>query len=872
MESPGAPHYEIEEKIGEGGMGVVYRALDRKLNRQVALKFLPADLTASPEGRERARREALAISALNHPHIETIYDLDEVDGRLCLVLEYLPGGTLREKLEVARAAGLRLPIGEIVRYAVETAGGLAHAHSRGIVHRDVKTSNLLLTREGMVKITDFGLAKWRAADPRSQEGTLMGTLGYLSPELARGIAADERSDVFSFGVVLFELVAGSMPFRGANEADLLLRLLHEPAPPVRRFRGDAPPAMEQIIAKALEKRREDRYQRMEDLLADLQALQSRLLDRTLDGTEASTASQEVVAPGPTRRSWLGRSVLAILLLAALAAAASFLWRPFRDWVQRPQIPAERKLAVLPFRNLGGADVSQTFCDGLMDILTNKLTQLEQVRGPLRVFAASDVLNLRVGSAGEARRALGANLALAVSVHRDGEKTILAASLVDTESQLQLAATTVEARSRDLPSLQENLVRAVADMLRVPLLPEVQQAIAAGRTQVPTAYEDYVLGRGELQRSDRPERVLRAIALFQRALDLDPLYALAHAGMAEADFYQYQLTKDRRYLEEARKNGSRSIELDPRLAPAHASMGLIQTASGQYDEAVKSFEQALKLDPLSLEAQRGLAAAYEAQQKMKQAEAAYQRAIELRPASWVVHRDLGAFYYRRSQYEKAIPSFGKVIELTPDNYRGYNNLGGVYMKLSRRAEAARMFERSLQIQPSANTYSNLGTLRYFERRFADAAANFEKAAALTPKDSRLWGNLAMAYQWTPELNGKAPEAFRRAIALSEESLAANPKNAPVRASLATYLAFSGQIQRALSEMEAALRVAPEDSAVLFRAAEVCEHSGLRDRAIEYLGRALERGQSLEEVRGTPLLTDLRKDPRYQRMEIARTRQP
>jgi serine/threonine protein kinase len=267
-------HYEIEELIGEGGMGVVYAARDRKLNRRVALKFLPAKLVSSPESLERLRQEARAISALNHPHIETIYDLDDVDGQPFLVLEYLPGGTLRNKLEAIQGTGKKLALNDALRYAIEAAEGLAHAHRQGVLHCDIKTSNLMLAAEGAVKITDFGLARLADATAGAAEhGTVMGTLSYMSPEQARGQELDARTDIFSFGVVLFELLTGRLPFQSSDPTVLHPNFQATPVRRLRELRPDVPEALEGVVIRALQKQRDDRYQSASHLLSDLKNVQ-----------------------------------------------------------------------------------------------------------------------------------------------------------------------------------------------------------------------------------------------------------------------------------------------------------------------------------------------------------------------------------------------------------------------------------------------------------------------------------------------------------------------------------------------------------------------------------------------------------------------
>jgi tetratricopeptide (TPR) repeat protein len=856
-------HFEIREKLGEGGMGVVYSALDRKLNRLVALKFLPEGLVDSKESLERLVQEANAISALSHPNIATIYSLEENGAERFLVLEHISGGTLKDKLHTVARSGRWLTIGQILNYAIGAAEGLAHAHRRGIVHQDIKTSNLMLTDEDTVKITDFGLAKIGASPGAAKPGMVAGTAAYMSPEQARGEAIDARSDIFSFGITLFEMASGRLPFEASEDRAMLSQIINGPAPKLREYRVDAPEALGRVVSKALEKRREDRYQSMDELLGDLRAL------RRL--SEADTATKELEqapAAGPVRRRWLLTAGVVTALVAVIAPLSPRVRQVFNERFRPPPAAAEKLVAVLPFRNLGPTG-DDALCAGLMEILTNKLTQLEQFQGAMRVVAASDVLSQHVGSARDARNAFGAALALTGGVQRDGQRLIVTINLVDTKSQAQLGAHTIEHSLESLAALQSLLLDSVAEMLTFELKPEARRTLAAGLSAVPAAYRYYVTGRGDLQRYDRAENVDNAIVMFQQAVDQDPNYALAYSGMAEAFWRKHQITKDPGLLERARTYGFRAIKLNDRLAPVHVTMGLIQTSGGQYEDAVRRFQRALELEPLNVDAQRGLARAYEGSGRLKEAEAIYRQAIRLRPNSWDSHKDLGAFYFNNGRYREAEPSFRRVIELTADNYQAYSNLGATYLVLGRTDDAAAMYQRSLAIKPEAFAYSGLGSVYYLQGRYGDAAAQYEKAIELAPKDPVRWGNLADAYRWTPNLAGKAPQAFRKAIELTEGLLTTNPRDARLRSNLAMYRWSAGDREGSLREAEESMRLAPKNGFVLFRAALVYEQAGMRERALSLLEACLKAGYSMEEIRKAPPLADLRKDEGYRRLEAAQS---
>lgn len=854
-------HYEIREKLGEGGMGVVYKALDRKLNRFVALKFLPPKLTADSASIERFLQEAKALSAVNHPRIATLYDFCDDGEQRFLAMEYLPGGTLKTRLQGLSSTGQTLPIEEALEYACQTAEGLAHAHRRGIVHRDVKTSNLMLTEEGGVKITDFGVAKLKSSGLVTTPGSLVGTAVYMSPEQAQGMEVDERSDIFSFGIVLFELVTGGPPFEAANEVALLAKVATAPAPLLRSYRPDAPAALERIVAKTLQKRREDRYQSMDDLLGELKKLRPGVTSHTL--SEPRRADPHA-ARVPRRRRILVAGAFAIILAAVVLALSPPIRERVPEWLGFNQIPAERLLAVLPFHNVDGDRASNAFSAGLVEILTNKLAQLEGSQGALRVVSANEVLKEKVTGAREARITFGATLALTGSVQRAGDKVIVTANVVDTKTQLVLAARDIEARNDNLSALQEMLVQKVTEMLDLKLQPEARRTLAAGLTPSASAYEFYLQGRGYLQRFDRADSLENALTAFQQALSLDPSYALAYAGSAEASLRKYQLTKDPRFLARARTSGLRAVQLNDQLSPVHLTMGLIHLSSGEYEEAIKSFETSLRVQPGSADAYRELANAYDAADRKRDAEATYRQGIQLRPNYWAGYKDLGLFFVRHGQLEEALPYFQRVVDLTPDNYSGYRNLGGLYLRLRQFSKASAMLEKSLAIKPTGIAYSNLGSVYFHEKRYREALDMFLKATELNPTDARVWGNLGDAIRQTSGSADESARAYHQAIDLMEKQLTVNPRDAQLKAFLGSFWSALGNKEKALAEINDALQLNPTDGEVLLRAALVYEGSGMRDRALQAIERAVKGGYSVEEIQGWPPLEGLRQDPRYQKI--------
>src|SRR5579883_106782 len=476
-------HYQIAAKLGQGGMGVVYKAWDEKLQRAVALKFLPCREGENPHA-ARFHQEALAVSALNHPNIATIYDIDECEGHRFLALEYLPGGTLESALDQLRAAGQQISLEQGLDWAIQLCEALAHAHAHGVIHRDVKTANVMFAESGALKLTDFGLAKIDEGAAVTQTGTVMGTPAAMSPEQARGQEADERSDIFSAGVVLYELFTGEKPFKGGNAAAVLYQVVHEAAPPLSRFRPGAPIALEQIVSKALKKEAAERQQTAAALASELRALRRELLI----GSSTSSGPLETViiaADGaiPEGRRWRRffspRAIRGVAAGLAILAAAQGAWRAWAE--------PETRLAILPFENLGGEAADQVVADGFREVLISKLAGLERPRG-LLVMAVSkkQVDSKEISEPADVRSRLGANLVMTGRLIRTGPKPQLVVRLQDPQSLEERGAETIDVASADLSSAATNVAR----MLKLGIRARVRLALEPWKSSNPEATRLY----------------------------------------------------------------------------------------------------------------------------------------------------------------------------------------------------------------------------------------------------------------------------------------------------------------------------------------------------------------------------------------------
>jgi tetratricopeptide (TPR) repeat protein/predicted Ser/Thr protein kinase len=848
-------HYRLLNPLGTGGMGVVFRAEDTALGRTVALKFLSPQIVHDPRRVDRFRDEARNASSLNHPNICTIYEVDEEDGELFIAMEYVEGRPLSEFLR-----GDGMPVDTILRYGRQLAGALEHAHERGIIHRDLKPLNIIVTPRGDAKILDFGLAKRTDAEeihrktldvaPTETSAGLTGTLPYMAPEQLEGSEASARSDIWSLGVVLYEMASGVRPFRGDSLYRLCMSIMQD-APPALPER--IPTGLASVIRRCLEKDPGLRYQRAGELRAALETL------------EPSGAMPAKVAPVAARKKfprWAGFVVLAILAGLAIAGA----WRYEKGRRQSNGIGLSGsehvQLAVLP-GNVGLKPEETAFDAGLVETLTSRLTQLTTAR-PLAVIPASEVRAKNATTIDAARAEFGINLGLIINVQHAAGQARVNYSLVDARSHEERRGGTITASMDDPFALQDRVAESIARALELQLQPQEKRTMEAHGTMEPAAYDFYLQGRGYLQDIGKLENVENAVTVFRRALEKDAGFAAASAGLGEAYWSKFGLTHEAHWTEEAIKACNSAVDHDAALADAHVCLGGVYLGTGQVEQAATEYQKAVLLDPTLDAAHAGLASAYVKLKRPDDAEKAYQQAISLRPEYWVGYNRLGTFYLRRGKYEHAAQMFSQVVSLAPDSFMGYNNLGDVRMYQGRNAEAIPLLQHSLEIRKTADATSNLGTAYFQLHRYAEAADAYEQATQLDPKNYVVWGNWGDAYYWAPGHREQAAAAYREAIALAENALHVNANDTLALSCTSVYHAMLGERAPALEFMRRAMRIEPKRPDVLLNSAIVYEQLGEHQQALDALEKAVAAGLDPAQLQQLPNFGRLRDQSRFQEL--------
>ncbi|MBX3278933.1 MAG: protein kinase [Acidobacteria bacterium] len=685
-------HYRILSRLGAGGMGEIYLAEDTRLGRRVALKLLPPQFTKDEERVRRFEQEARAASALNHPNILTIYEIGRADDLHFIATEYIEGETLRERLRRALP-----PLDEVIDIGVQIAQALQAAHAAGITHRDIKPDNVMLRPDGYVKVLDFGLAKLtETATPaidaeaatilraETNPGTVMGTVTHMSPEQARGLRVDARSDIFSLGVVLYELVSGVSPFAGPTASDVLAAILHiDPAPAVRAGES-APEELQRITAQALRKDCDERYQAIGDLISDLRALRRRLeFDREL-------AERSGPRPAPTE---------------ALDPFATSIGQMPATTARRTRVrKAIDSLAVLPLLNASTDPNIEYLADGITECIINSLSQLPRLRvaprGTVFRYRGLEIDPQRAG------RELGVRAVVTGRVMALGDALIVRTELIDVAQQSQVWGEQYRRRLTDIFTLQEEISQEISEKLRLKLTGEEKKRLVKRYTENNEAYHLYLKGRYYTGKRTG-EWIRKGIEHFQQAIDLDPNYALAYAGLADAYAFLASSTggwAPREAYPKAKAAAERALELDEALGEAHCSLGFFRLLyDWDFDGAENEFKRALELSPNYANAHDGYGFYLKATGRHEASLKACERAQRLDPLSLFATLSLGWAYYFARQHERAIEQGRKALELDPNFGFAHWHLGMNHLQLGRYEEAVVSHQRAVLLAGGGPTF-------------------------------------------------------------------------------------------------------------------------------------------------------------------------
>ena len=660
-------HYRILEKLGEGGMGVVYKAEDKKLDRVVALKFLSPELMRNSEARKRFVNEAKAAAALNHPNICTIYEIDESEEQTFIAMEYIEGMSLQEYGGTIRESVRG--IDTCTEIAIQIAKGLSKAHEKGIIHRDVKPGNILITRDGQAKIIDFGLAKLKGQTNVTKEGVTLGTVAYMSPEQARGGKIDHRTDIWSFGVIFSEMLTGDLPFNGEFEQAVIYSILNEEPEAIKNSQSDFPHELNTIVRKTLAKAPSERYQKMDEVLADLISIKKKM---------NSHLSNE----------------------------------------QDTKLNKMPSIAVLPFVNMSPDPENEYFGDGLAEELINALTKLKGLRVAARTSAFS--FRGRESDIREIGTQLNVNSILEGSVRKAGNMLRITTQLIDVESGYHLWSDRYDREMKDIFAIQDEITAAIVEQLKVKLVKQEGKLLVKRYTENIEAYRRYMEGRFWWNKRSQ-DGFAKANLLFKEAIEIDPDYALAYAGLAECYcMLSIHLAKPEPFVRQGRIAAEKALSIDETLAEAHAALGWIKFI---YDwdwlGAERSFKKAIQLNPQYPTAYNWYAVLLSTINRHEEAIRCMTQAHDYDPGSAIINRDLGVIYTWAGDFERALSQLQATIEMDPDFSPAYFHMGIVYVWLKKYDLAIEYFIKVREM--TGDFFDIIGTLGYTHAKLGQKEA-------------------------------------------------------------------------------------------------------------------------------------------------------
>jgi tetratricopeptide (TPR) repeat protein/TolB-like protein len=847
------PRYRIEAMIGEGGMGTVYKAYDRDLDRVVALKLLRAELTADTDAMRRFKQELLLASKISHKNILRIHDLGDAGGIKFISMAFVEGEDLHA---VLKREG-KLPLDRVLSIARQLCGALEAAHNEGVVHRDLKPHNVMMDKGGTAYISDFGLAKSLDAGAvgMTRTGEYLGTPRYMAPEQVEAKPVDHRTDLYSLGLILYEMATGDVPFTGQTTLQLMYQRVKEKPKNPKEINPDLPDYLVKVILGCLETKPERRYQSAAEILRDLDA----------EKAQSRSRSVRIELPGPAEKPWLwavmGVVLLAVISLAIPAVRHRIFGAPqTNDATNVPATAAQKYIAVLPFRVLGEEAQLTYIAEGLVEGLSAKLFQLKDVRV---ASATATAEAMSKGSLDKIARALGVGLVMQGTVQGARDQLRIVVNLEDVAGGKRLWSKEFSGVAQDILTLEDEIYGQMVTAMNLSLSNEEMARVAIKPTGNIEAYDLYLRGRNAMRRFQDPKNIQTGLDFYQQALEKDPGFALAYTGMADASLAMYQERKDPVWAERARRAAEQARDLNENLPEVHFSLGSVYSATGRTEQAINELRRALELAPNSDEGHRRLGAAYLAAGKTAEATLAYRKAIEVNPYYWSNHNSLAAAYLRFGDYEKALASFRRVTELEPDNAVGYQNMGATYMYMGRYDEAITALQLALQRQPHDSTYSNLGTAYFFLKRYDEAVKMYEQAVRLNPNDEVLLGNLADAYNWSGQKE-KSLQAYQGAIALAIKSLQVNPRSIDTLGSLALYYSKIGQSSEATRYARQARSIDPNNVDLMYIEAKVHAQAGRNDQALKALREAFRNGYSTERAQNDPELAALREDGGFKKL--------
>jgi eukaryotic-like serine/threonine-protein kinase len=863
------PRYRIDSLLGQGGMGRVYKAYDKDLDRTVAIKVVREGAISQGDALKRFKQELVLASKISHKNILRIHDMGSVSTLRFISMAYVDGKDLQHVIKENPA----MPMERILNFAKQIADALAAAHAEGVVHRDLKPQNLLVDKNDQIYVCDFGLAKSfeEGAIGMTRTGAFLGTPRYMSPEQVEGKPADNRADLYAFGLILYEMVVGDVPFTGDSTLKVMYQRIQEKPKNPKTIKPDLPNWIVRIIMRCLERDPADRYQNAYEILADIQgsASGSGVSRAGISRIGNDTQSVVIQLPRFTERKWIPITGGVLLLLAILFAIP-----PIRHLIPGfkpktttttgtpggvtgiPPLSSGQFVAVLPLQIIGDQNQLGYLAQGIEEAISAKLFQVKGVH----VTSADATAKVDPKQPmDKIARGLGANMLLQGMLQGDGQKIRIILNLENVAEGKRVWSQQFDGVPADLFTIEDQIYSQVVTAMNVTPTNEETAKAESRPTENINAYDLYLRGRNAL-RGHEEKSIESALDYFNQALKGDPKFALAYAGISDASLKMYSIKKDPFWTQKALSAGQQALQLNDSLPEVHATMGSVYSTTGKNAEAIAELRRAIALAPSSDEAYRRLGSTYMDSGQSAEGIQAFQKAIELNPYYWQNQNLLGDAYVRSGDYAKALDAFKNVTELEPDIDAGYENIGIVYLSQGKYEECIPYFQKALKIEPFYTTYSNLGTAYFFLKQYANAVPMFEKAVELNPNDTEMAVNLADSYRYANQPD-KAHETYQKAIALGFKELGTNPKNAEVMGQIALSYAKIGDGPQANDYIKRARAIDPTNVNHIYNDAVIKALTGHNAEALKALQQALEAHYPAEFAAGDPELSSIQKDPQF-----------
>jgi eukaryotic-like serine/threonine-protein kinase len=857
------PRYRIEALLGEGGMGRVYKAYDRELSRTIAIKIVRQGMMGEATALSRFKQELVLASKISHKHILRIHDLGEVDGLKFITMAYVEGQDLHQIIK----ENPKMPLERLLNFATQLADALAAAHAEGVVHRDLKPQNILVDKNDQIYVSDFGLARSFAegAIGMTQTGAFLGTPRYMSPEQAEAKPTDGRSDLYAYGLILYEMATGDVPFSGKTTLELMYQRVRERPKSPKLGNPALPNWLTAVIMRCLERDPAARYQNAYEILADLKASDapgttSRVFSR-------SGNSIQIAIPQMSNRRWIWAvcSVVGVIVISAAALLVRRSLSGHRGSSARsalsgiPPLASGRFIAVLPLQVLGDASQWGYVAKGIEEALSAKLFQLKDVR--VAPVDAADEADQRQPLP-KIARALGANLLVQGVLQGAGGKIRVVVNLEDIADGKRLWSREFDGVVGDLFTIEDQIYTQLVSGLDINPTSDEMASAEARPTDNINAYDLYLRGRNSLRGHDA-KSIQSALDYFDQAVKADPRFALAYTGVADASLRMYKIKKDPFWTEKALAAAQQAQQLNDKLPEVHATLGSVYRATGKYSESIAELKRALALAPNSDEFYRRLGDVYLDNGNAAQAFGAYQKAVKLNPYYWADENAVGSAYAQMADYPKALAAFQQVSILEPDINVGFENVGNMYLQEGKYQESIPYLQKALQIEPDFTTYTNLGTSYFMLKQYTQSVEMFEKSVALSPNDADIILNLADAYRGLGQ-GAKARDTYQQTITTGFKELETNPQDANVMTDVALAYANTGNANQALTFIRRARAIDGTNVNYLYAQAEVDAMLGHTNDALDSLRQALEKHYPAQFAEGDEDLKSLKASPQFAAM--------